>query len=615
MGAVYKATHLKLKRTVALKLLAPKLVEDMPSAVERFEREAQAAAVLDHPNVVTIYSVGDERGHHFIEMEFVEGESIEQRMRRKGRLSLAEATRIVIESGRALDAAHTHHIVHRDIKPANIMLTPDGRVKVMDFGLAKDVEAGSQLTASGHVMGTPYFMSPEQCEAKATDGRSDIYSLAATYFYLLTGSMPYTGDSHLAIMYKHRHGPVPDVLAQMPELPGSVQAVIAKAMAKLPQDRYASAKEMIADLEVVLAQATGSDAASEAGVPAAAPRSASPSGSAAGQSSIQILLNKMKPMRLTLAMVPVAVVLCIAAWQMWRSGSEEPIHTTKDTKPTKIEQPGAPQALDREMPPTKDAPPSAEPDGPGIPQSPSERPVLEQPTAITERRKLPPGIEKAFLIPAENRDQHGNPVVERNGSRLDPNTGWPYEIWLREPRMEFVLVPAGEFMMGSALSLEEAKRKYGGRWGYRKDEHPQRRVRISRPFYIGKYEITNVLYRNHEPSHNSKELEGHSLNGETQPVSYVSWHHATAFCKWLSQQLAIDVRLPTEAEWEFACRAGTQTPYYWGKKLDPRYANFADTRSSFRGRAQDLDDGYAVAAPVGKFCANSFGLHDMAGNV
>ena len=360
MGAVYKAKHRELGRAVALKLLSPKLVAKSPRSVTRFKREAKAAAILNHPNIVTVHNVGSaegesvggewaEGGLHFIELEFVDGESLQERMTREKRLEPAEATRIVAEVAKALAAAQAHHIVHRDIKPANVMLTKEAdsagaaeggrewsQVKVMDFGLAKDVRTTSHLTMTGQVMGTPYFMSPEQCEAKDVDSRADIYSLGVTYFYLLTGDMPYRGDSHPAILYQHVHGPIPDVREKLPELPETVQHIISKAMAKAREDRYGSAKEMIVDLEGALAQlgaeggeqrAKGEESrrVGRAHQTAATSRQDkgghgppySGDGAKAGPSTIQLLLRKMTPGRLALALTPVVVVLCVAAWQMW----------------------------------------------------------------------------------------------------------------------------------------------------------------------------------------------------------------------------------------------------------------------------------------------------------
>jgi len=255
MGTVYRALHQRLGRVVALKILPERFVQQEPSAVERFEREARAAAMLNHPNIVTIYAVGCAGGRHFIEMEFIEGQSVLEFLRQKGRLDVDEATWIVSETAKALDAAHRQGIVHRDIKPANIMIAKSRRVKVMDFGLAKNVLGQTQLTLTGQVMGTPHYMSPEQCEGKELDGRSDIYSLGATYYHLLTGEPPYQGSSSLAILLKHKEAPVPSVCSKRPDVSENVDMIVSACMAKKQEDRYETCADMIKQLETVRAGA------------------------------------------------------------------------------------------------------------------------------------------------------------------------------------------------------------------------------------------------------------------------------------------------------------------------------------------------------------------------
>ena len=327
MGMVYRAKHTELDRICALKLLSPGLMKRNPKAVVRFKREAKTAAALNDPNVVTVFAVGSDGPHHFIELEYVDGESLQDRMNREKQLSPAEATRITLEVAKGLAAAQERHMVHRDIKPANVMLTKRGQVKVMDFGLAKDVRSASNLTVSGQIMGTPYYMSPEQCEARDVDSRADIYSTGVMYYYLLTGDLPYRGDSHPAILYKHVHGEIPDVREKHPELPATIQHIIAKAMAKKREDRYGTPREMIVDLEGVLAEVTRSEERGARGEAEGKEQGAKSGGQGAeaqgaGPSTIQLLLRKMTPVRAALALTPVVLVLCVAAWQRWPRGED-----------------------------------------------------------------------------------------------------------------------------------------------------------------------------------------------------------------------------------------------------------------------------------------------------
>ena len=186
--------------------------------------------------------------------------------------------------------------------------------------------------------------------------------------------------------------------------------------------------------------------------------------------------------------------------------------------------------------------------------------------------------------------------------------------------IEFVWIPPGSFMMGSRLSARKLAGKYGGIPSDYDDEYPQHEVTISKGFWMSKYEVTNAQYRECEPDHSSKEYKGHDLNGDSQPVVEVSWHEATGYCWWLSKRSDATYRLPTEAEWEYACRAGTSTPRYWGDDdvSMGRYANVYDVTAKAKINMffdpADTTDGYGVSSPVGSFEANAWGLHDMIGN-
>ena len=248
MGAVYKAQNLRLNKTVALKVVSLRLAEKDPALLERFVREAQSAAQLEHPNVVTVHYVGKEAGHFFIEMQFVEGNTARDLLDTPEQVSPMEATSIAIEAAKALSAAHAKGIVHRDIKPDNIMITMDGAIKVADFGLAGLAGEGEARTESGLILGTPHYMSPEQCRAATTDARSDIYSLGATYFHLLTGLPPFHGESRNNVVRLHTSGPVPAVQELRPDLPGELGRIVAKSMAKEPEERYQSCDELLPDL-------------------------------------------------------------------------------------------------------------------------------------------------------------------------------------------------------------------------------------------------------------------------------------------------------------------------------------------------------------------------------
>jgi len=250
MGAVYKAQNLRLNKTVALKIISARLAKKDPTFLERFIGEAQSAAQLEHPNVVTVHYVGNEGGHHFIEMQYIEGNTVARLFNEPDPITPLEATQITIEAAKGLNAAHKKGIVHRDIKPDNIMITMEGEIKVADFGLAGVGDEGAR-TADGLVLGTPSYMSPEQCRGDAMDNRSDIYSLGATYFHMLASNPPYKGKSPKETVQLQIAGPVPSVREWLPDLPEEVEHVVAKMMAKDPAERYQTCDELLTDLYAV----------------------------------------------------------------------------------------------------------------------------------------------------------------------------------------------------------------------------------------------------------------------------------------------------------------------------------------------------------------------------
>lgn len=258
MGVVLKARDPLIEREVAIKVLPAHLASDAVS-LQRFLAEAKSAGKLNHPNVVSIYEIGQQDDLCYLVLELVPGGSLDGVLASGQGLSVLEATRVIADACRGVAAAHAAGMIHRDIKPANFMRAADGSTKVADFGLAKaKSDSGRGLTQTGMVVGTPYFMSPEQCQAKPLDARSDIYSLGATYFSLLTGSHPYQEcEGVTQLMYQHCHGPVPDPRALKGQVPDACSRIVAKAMAKAPADRYQSAEAMLADLQQVIAALSG----------------------------------------------------------------------------------------------------------------------------------------------------------------------------------------------------------------------------------------------------------------------------------------------------------------------------------------------------------------------
>jgi len=251
MGVVFEAVDTVLERHVAIKVL-PKTVAGNPELLRRFQIEAKAAARLNHPNTISVHEIAEQSGYHYIVLELVRGPSAQKRME-KGPLPWADATRIIADACRGLVAAHAAGILHRDVKPANILCAVNGPAKLGDFGLAKFTDAQTPITGVNRVMGTPHYMSPEQCRSETIDDLSDVYSLGATYCALLTGKHPYDGAGAMEVMFAHCSSPVPDVRALSPSVPEFCANIVRRAMAKQPMDRFPSAAAMLAELEAALA--------------------------------------------------------------------------------------------------------------------------------------------------------------------------------------------------------------------------------------------------------------------------------------------------------------------------------------------------------------------------
>ena len=247
MALVYRAQDQLLNRAVALKILYPELSAD-PSFVERFRREAQAAANLSHPNIVPVFDWGEDRGTYFIVMELVEGQSLAEVLRGGRTLTAARSAQLGAQVASALGYAHRQGVVHRDVKPGNILITPDAQVKVTDFGIAQAVASEDHLAEEGSVMGTATYFSPEQAEGAAVDGRSDIYSLGVVLYEMLVGRPPFVGDTPLAVSSQHVHGVVTPLTSVNPSVPSDLDAIVMRALAKSPAGRYSTADELRADL-------------------------------------------------------------------------------------------------------------------------------------------------------------------------------------------------------------------------------------------------------------------------------------------------------------------------------------------------------------------------------
>ncbi|MGZ4372310.1 MAG: protein kinase domain-containing protein [Gaiellaceae bacterium] len=269
MSTVYKAHDSLLERNVALKVLHQQYNED-EDFVERFKHEARSVAQLQHPNIVTVIDRGEEDGRQYIVFEFIDGENLKELVVRKGRLDLRDALEIANEIAHGLAFAHDHGLVHRDVKPQNVLLNGDGRAKVTDFGIARSLDVDHGVTQTGTILGTSNYIAPEQASGQPVDAHTDVYSLGIVLYEMLTGELPFPGESFVAIAMKHIQEPSPNVLDVRGDIPLRVAEMIDRALEKDPEQRFPTMDAFAAEIEASLAELDrGEDGAVTMVVPAA----------------------------------------------------------------------------------------------------------------------------------------------------------------------------------------------------------------------------------------------------------------------------------------------------------------------------------------------------------
>ena len=250
MANVYLGQDTILDRKVAIKILRGDLAND-EKFIRRFQREALSASSLSHPNIVEMYDVGEDNGNYYIVMEYIEGKTVKQLLKKRGKLTVSEAVDIMLQLTEGMSEAHDSYIIHRDIKPQNIMIREDGTIKITDFGIAMALNS-TQLTQTNSVMGSVHYLPPEQASGKGCTIKSDIYSMGILFYELLSGTLPFKGDNAVEIALKHLKEPIPSIRKQVPSIPQSIENIILKATAKNPKNRYNDVKEMNRDLRICL---------------------------------------------------------------------------------------------------------------------------------------------------------------------------------------------------------------------------------------------------------------------------------------------------------------------------------------------------------------------------
>jgi serine/threonine-protein kinase len=417
MGTVYEAEDSTLGRKVAIKLLNPALLGKGGKELERFQAEARIQANLNHPNIVTLHDIQPHQDSYYMVMEYVEGKTLAQLVKSYGALPSNIVVAISKQVLDALAAAHRHKVVHRDLKPANIMLTPEGLAKVMDFGIAK-AEGSKHLTATGAIVGTVFYMSPEQVRGEILDARSDIYSFGIILFELLTGRVPFQADSDFSIMVQHVRSAPPPPTQLLPEIPAVLEEIVLKCLAKDPKARFQTAEELAAALgsweeqqhafgrghlytQASLAQWLAAPDSEPAGItpepeaPAQVP--ALPSGHLADATAAPLSVSKGKTWTRWWLLPLILILLTGAAGSYWlirdQPSGEQPVEIAETAVPA--------ERID-ETPPKQPAK-SAEPVAAVAEPEPAP-PVRDSPAAVTS----PP----AAAIPPDQAEEEPAPVMK-----------------------------------------------------------------------------------------------------------------------------------------------------------------------------------------------------------
>ncbi|PQO45995.1 protein kinase domain-containing protein [Blastopirellula marina] len=640
MGQVFKARHSKMGRIVALKVL-PRSAMSKAQGIERFNQEMKVAAKLRHENIVTAYDADDAEGLHFFVMEYVEGRDLNSLVRRDGPLSVGMAADCLLQAALGLEYAHGVGLVHRDVKPANLLLDQQGVVKILDMGIARiqteDDKTG--LTQNGAVMGTVDYMAPEQAiDAKTVTAQADIYSLGCSLYFVLTGRPPFGGETLMVKLLGHRELPPPSLLRIRSDVPPALESIYQKCMAKSPADRYASISELIADLRRVRPQLSDAPPPQLLGDAETAQDTeptnfqetqpfAKPVGPAMPLATPPLTTKtrqKTRPSRgapFYASLLGIALMMCAAAYSargLFVSPAPSPgsllVEVNRDALAAHLRDYQLTlvnQQTQQQTPITLQNAQQIASLPPGDYEfAPDDNDLLmidvrkftirsdaqsrvritwkQEPAAteVAQPTKPAPPIAKLPFNYVEAKQYQASWA-----SYLDvPETS------VNSVGIQFRVIPPGQFTMGSPSDQP-----------YRRPDETEHPVRISRPYLMSDTEVTQAQWEavmGTTPWSADKTIP---VSPE-MPATPVTWDEANEFCRKLSEQEQKTYRLPTEAEWEFACRAGADTPYFFGTDRD-RVGNYA----WYRQNCFVANEKYPH--PVRQKVPNAFGLYDMPGGV
>jgi serine/threonine-protein kinase len=530
MGQVYKAYHPEVAKLVAIKVILPQGKFDTES-IKRFEREVKASEKLVHPNIIAVLDSGRINDQLFMVMELIQGKDLFELINEKGKLSIKEAIAYIIQAARALEHAHANGVIHRDVKPANLIADSQGLLKIVDMGLAK-IHAGenedivSMLTTNTAIMGSADFMSPEQTvSTKNVDARTDIYSLGASFYFLLTAKVMYPQKTTFSKLIAHRQSPISSLKLICPDVSQKLDDVYTKMVAKKVEDRYQSMTKLILDLEALEKESEAQNRLNQD----AALNPFQVNGvnfldlddiSIKPKKSAGIFANKKIAMFYAGLFVAMGLLLAMLFI---------PKNTWVKNDPNN----------------TDDA----------------QEAFLEVPFDFNQAQEAQQALAKTLSLAVETTVDLGNGI-----------------------NLAMILIPQGKFIMGSPLSEP----------GHKSDE-AQHQVVFSRSYFIGKNEVTQEQWEA-VMGDNPSQIKGAKL-----PVTNISWLDCQNFISKLNDKTESNYRLPTEAEWEFACRSGAKSAYSVGDKITKNDANYENVKGGVK--------------PVGSYIPNAFGLYDMHGNV